>query len=276
MKKLLLITVCFLFSWLVLIISCKKEKVPPAEPNSAPSARAGNDTTMTFISCEFNSGTVTLDGTGSTDPDNNINHYNWSKLSGPDGIIIQDVTAAKTTVEKISVGTYVLILSVVDQLGLISRDTVMVEANGEADEYDLDISTVLAHEFSDNSKDCYYGCVYTDITSIIGHGTTDSLGQVAIYISEYSDTAALSDVHSTYMTLQVGGNGKYINGTISTNFKKLFVQGGGAFTGTLTVGSGSAHACGVDFQSLQPLEISGSLDSALHTLSITIKGKILL
>lgn len=68
--------------------SCKKEyscegcingnNPPVALTNHPPIANAGNDTTITF---PYN--TVNMDGSRSTDPDNNITSYQWTKIAGP-------------------------------------------------------------------------------------------------------------------------------------------------------------------------------------------------
>jgi len=46
--------------------------------NHVPIANAGNDTTITLPA-----DIATLDGSRSTDPDNNITRYKWTKVSGP-------------------------------------------------------------------------------------------------------------------------------------------------------------------------------------------------
>ena len=48
-----------------------------ANMNDAPTAKAGADQTVNELSL------VTLDGTGSSDPDNNTLSYNWSQIAGP-------------------------------------------------------------------------------------------------------------------------------------------------------------------------------------------------
>src|SRR6187402_2635335 len=79
MKPLLKFTICIFLSGVSAFISCKKEKIVDSETvltnNHAPVARAGADQT---ISLPINS--VNLDGSASTDPENNITTYLWTKF----------------------------------------------------------------------------------------------------------------------------------------------------------------------------------------------------
>ena len=50
----------------------------PSQPNRPPVANAGTDQTITLPT-----NTINLDESGSTDPDNNIINYTWTKIPGP-------------------------------------------------------------------------------------------------------------------------------------------------------------------------------------------------
>src|SRR5690606_12307412 len=58
--------------------------------NQAPTANAGPDQVVTVSS------TVTLDGTGSSDPDGTITDYQWKQISGP-SVTLSSSTASKPT-----------------------------------------------------------------------------------------------------------------------------------------------------------------------------------
>ena len=64
----------------VIIISCKKE--PSCEEckenNKSPTAVAGPDQVITLPT-----DSVSLDGSGSNDPDGTISNWLWTKISGP-------------------------------------------------------------------------------------------------------------------------------------------------------------------------------------------------
>ena len=89
--------------------------------NQPPVANAGKDT---IILLPVN--TVMLDGSASTDPDNNIVSYSWTKISGPSSFNIVNVNAVQTQVSNLTEGTYQFELKVTDAGGLIDRDTMMV------------------------------------------------------------------------------------------------------------------------------------------------------
>lgn len=110
---------------LLLINSCKKEKEtvsnPPPAVNRPPVANAGSDQTITLPV-----NTTALDGGGSTDPDNNIRTFLWTKLSGPSSFTISDATAVWTRVTNLVEGVYQFELNVTDAGGKFHRDTVQV------------------------------------------------------------------------------------------------------------------------------------------------------
>ena len=89
--------------------------------NHPPVANAGKDTIITLPV-----NTVMLDGSASTDPDNNIVSYAWTKISGPSSFNIVNVNAVQTQVSNLTEGTYQFELKVTDAGGLIDRDTMMV------------------------------------------------------------------------------------------------------------------------------------------------------
>lgn len=73
--------------------------------------------------------TITLDGTGSTDPDGDELSYNWSILSSPTdggGTTITNSTSATASINSSVSGTYVIELRVRDPEGL--SDTEQVQA----------------------------------------------------------------------------------------------------------------------------------------------------
>ena len=61
--------------------------------NHPPVANAGPDQTITLPT-----NTIYLDGSGSTDPDNNITSYAWTKISGPLSFNIANANAVQTQV----------------------------------------------------------------------------------------------------------------------------------------------------------------------------------
>jgi len=96
--------------------------------NQAPTANAGPDQTVTVNT------KVTLDGTASSDPDNNLPlTYEWSITTAPTDSAAQlsSTTADKPTFTPDKTGDYEFALNVTDNLGLQSTtfDTVKITAN---------------------------------------------------------------------------------------------------------------------------------------------------
>ncbi|MCG7856991.1 PKD domain-containing protein [Flavihumibacter sediminis] len=102
--------------------------------NQPPVACAGQDQIITL---PVNS--VLLDGTCSTDPDNNITSYTWTKISGPTSYSFENANAVKTQVYDLVEGSFLFELKVTDAEGLFSFDTVHVLVKSQIDNSSVDI-----------------------------------------------------------------------------------------------------------------------------------------
>jgi len=91
------------------------------QSNRPPVANAGTDQLITL---PIN--TVNLDGSGSTDPDNNIASYSWAKIEGPSTFDIAYKTDVQTPVTNLVPGIFQFELKVTDAGGLSSKDTLLV------------------------------------------------------------------------------------------------------------------------------------------------------
>jgi hypothetical protein len=98
-------------------VSCIKRPIE----NKAPGAHAGTDQTITLPV-----DTAILDGSSSTDPDNNITSYVWTKISGPASFTIINGTTATSVVRNLVAGIYQFELKITDAGGLFSKDTIQV------------------------------------------------------------------------------------------------------------------------------------------------------
>ncbi len=94
------------------------EEVPTNHP---PVAVAGAD-----INIITPASAVSLNGTASWDPDNNIAGYAWTKIAGPSTVSIPDPVNAQTEAANLQEGEYFFELVVTDAGGLSSRDTIKV------------------------------------------------------------------------------------------------------------------------------------------------------
>lgn len=88
--------------------------------NHPPVARAGDDQSITLPA-----NSVRLDGSRSSDPENNIIAYAWTKISGP-SFQMGDATAVQTSIAHLVEGAYLFALTVTDAGELTDSDTVQV------------------------------------------------------------------------------------------------------------------------------------------------------
>ncbi|HEU5164501.1 MAG TPA: PKD domain-containing protein [Chitinophagaceae bacterium] len=86
-----------------------------------PVANAGPDQTITLPA-----NTVALNGSASTDPNNNISSYLWTKVSGPSSFTIANPNSVQTQVTNLVEGAYQFELKVTDARGMTGRDMVQV------------------------------------------------------------------------------------------------------------------------------------------------------
>jgi hypothetical protein len=96
--------------------------------NHAPIANAGPDQSIILPA-----NTVTLDGSASTDPDNNITAYAWTKILGPSSFTIANGGTVQTQVINLVQGTYQFELKVTDAGGLYSKDTMQIVLSDTCD-----------------------------------------------------------------------------------------------------------------------------------------------
>ena len=106
----------------------------PGQTGQSPVANAGADQTITWPG-----NTVNLDGSSSTDPDNNITSYTWSKISGPASSSFTNANAVQTQVTNLAQGDYKFELKVTDATGLTGKDTVQVTVDPETNNSIVDI-----------------------------------------------------------------------------------------------------------------------------------------
>jgi hypothetical protein len=96
-----------------------------AAPNSAPTANAGGD-----ISITLPSNSTSLDGSASSDPEGKTGlTYSWAKVGGPAQFTLGTPDAATTTLTNLAAGTYTFELTVTDNGGLSDKDQVVVVVN---------------------------------------------------------------------------------------------------------------------------------------------------
>ena len=92
--------------------------------NHPPIANAGTDQTIILPT-----NTIDLNGSASTDPENNITNYVWTKISGPSSFSISNANAVQTQATNLIEGIYKFELKVTDAGALFSKDTMLVSVN---------------------------------------------------------------------------------------------------------------------------------------------------
>ena len=134
MRKLLAVVLVVPVITILIFYSCRKEysceKCVPV--NQPPVANAGKDTSIVLPN-----NIVILDGSNSTDPDNNIVSYSWTKISGPASFNITNNTAEQTQVNNLIEGIYQFELKVTDAGGLSDKDTVQIEVRPNLNQQNL-------------------------------------------------------------------------------------------------------------------------------------------
>lgn len=135
MKQKTLFKIVSLTIVIYFILACHKETDKPGgggstpPDNKPPVANAGPDQNLVY---PYNS--TILDGSNSTDPDNNIDSYQWRKILGPASLYISEPDKAVTDVKQLEYGrVYQLELKVTDTRGLYSKDTVEVRLEAARD-----------------------------------------------------------------------------------------------------------------------------------------------
>jgi hypothetical protein len=121
----ILFTACSIF------VSCKKDTPantiftppPPPSTNNKPPVAVGSPF-LQIITLPNNS--APLNGSGSYDSDGTIVSYLWAKVSGPAQYNLINPNQAIASVNNLEAGTYSFRLTVVDDKGASSNDTIMV------------------------------------------------------------------------------------------------------------------------------------------------------
>ncbi|MBN8676020.1 MAG: T9SS type A sorting domain-containing protein, partial [Chitinophagales bacterium] len=135
-------------------------------PNQPPVARAGND-----INLVLPANSSTLNGSTSSDPDGTIASYNWTKLSGPASFTINNATIANPLVSNLATGTYLMQLTVTDNNGASSMDSVNITV------YPSLNTAPVARAGADQT-------IVLPVNSVTlnGSASSDAVGQIVSYV----------------------------------------------------------------------------------------------
>ena len=131
--------------------------------NKPPLADAGNAISVTLPAG------LTLDGSGSSDPDGSITGYKWTQVSGPNTAGISQSTSIKTAVTNLAAGVYTFQLQVTDNRGGTATATVKV--------------TVIAANIAPvaNAGGAISITLPVSTATLDGAGSTDADGTISAY-----------------------------------------------------------------------------------------------
>ena len=277
----------------LLLLMCKKDDAGSLiRANHPPVAHAGADITLNRVSCS-SPNWVQLDASSSSDADRDKLLYKWTKISGP-FCNLSSPYSQIAEVNNLQAGQYAFELNITDPKGLSSKDTLVVDVIGSPSptEVDLDVTVDGSYSFSISdgfgSEDIYlflcqvlHSCPVRDVkarTNLLKTFNEPTWGKFMFRIDEIADTSVSSNNHQTFMTIMSANiqipSGS-VSGRASINFKQLIQGGGGSFSGTLEMNSGSAGGCDPNvFANLALITISGILDAERHNMTLTLKGKV--
>jgi poly(3-hydroxybutyrate) depolymerase/ribosomal protein L14 len=215
--------------------------------NAPPIANAGGDINITLPT-----NNTTLDGTGSRDPDGNINTWSWTKTGGPGQFNIANTGSASTALNNLVQGTYTFRLTVTDNNGASSSDDITVTVNAAANQ------SPVANAGSDINI-----TLPTNNTTLDGRGSRDPDGSI-----------------STYSWTKTSGPGQFNianTGAASTALDNL-VQGTYTFRLTVTDNNGASSSDNVTVRvnaatNQQPVaNAGGDINITLPNNSATLNG----
>jgi len=161
--------------------------------SSQPVANAGADQSV-YIDT-----TVTLDGSGSTDPDNDIASYHWQQTGGPAVTLTNPDTAIAQFIANVALGsTLTFELTVKDAGGLQATDTCVITVSNLSDPISGLLSSLVSipgGTFQMGSTDNEYGWVaYT--TPV--HAVTLQAFEIGAYEVTQAQYAAVMGTNPSY------------------------------------------------------------------------------
>ena len=197
--------------------------------NSPPVANAGPD------QVGVPAGSVTLDGSGSFDPDNDPITYSWTQIGGT-AVTLATPTAAKTTFTAVAGQTYLFKLTVTDSGGLSSSATTRVTSTTPTSStivrFDATPSNIAAGQSS-------------TLTWIVQGATSVSINNGIGNVAATGSTTVTPAATTTYTLTAVAPSG---NVTAST---------------TVTVGPGAATSAQIVRFEANPVSIQPGQQSTL-------------
>ena len=155
--------------------------------NLAPIANAGPDQSVTINT------TVTLDGTASSDPENNPLTYSWTQTSGAT-MTLSSTTSATPTFTATTIGIYTFQLIVNDGAQNSAPDTVTITVTPTPND-----APVANFTWTPTEPEATQTVTFTDLS-------TDPNGDVLVYLWNFGDSSATEATQNPTHAYAIAGN----------------------------------------------------------------------
>lgn len=202
--------------------NCKEANKPPmgndpGQPNQPPVARAGAD-----IIYKLPTTSVNVNGSQSYDPDGTIVSYSWKQIDGPNQTNIVSPQNVASEVNTLTGGLYTLELTVADNGGLTSKDTVRIieDQMCGTNRPQINAELIKIGELSEGREGIIAATALNKILFVGGIGKKDHL-----FISKNIDIYNYSSNSWSLAELSI----TRINMGIAVSGNKIFIAGGEAY-----------------------------------------------
>jgi endoglucanase len=149
------------YQWMLQYSRGGATSTPPTSSNISPVSNPGAGQTITLPA-----NSVTLNGSGSSDPDGSISSYQWLQVVGPNNASFSSTSSATTSVSNLVAGTYTFRLIVTDNKGATTANTVNIVVNAATTVTPTTSGTIHVEAESYAS----FNSVMTQSTSDVGGG----------------------------------------------------------------------------------------------------------
>lgn len=202
----------------------------PGNPtdNQPPVARAGEDKTILLGT------TISLDGKGSYDPDEDALRYQWKVASGPAQYILKNATTVMPAFKALSIGTYTIGLVVSDGLHYSAEDSVTITV-----------------KYRDDPDD--------------GGGSGNGSNAAPVAIAGDDQTAQVGDI------VTLDGSKSYDANNDALQYSWVQVSGPAVTLDSADTIAPSFAALAEDIYTFQLIVSDGLLESAPDTIAVTVE-----
>ncbi len=189
-------------STILLLSGCDSSAITSTIPTQAtgelPIANTGADMTVEEVT------NITLDASGSSDPDGTIVSYEWQTQSG-EGVSNTEPTLS---LGSLKVGSYTAILLVTDNDGNTATDTIIITVVEKVTEKELDTEQLTENKPPVANAGADQNIVEGDDLHLNGSSSSDSDGVISKY-EWYESTSPTTTILGETVTITGLKKGKY-------------------------------------------------------------------